>query len=159
MHYPQCNGKGDWALTLTAIDKSGAACIYGAAPGFIIDPNICQGAEEIPGPVACGPKTETFPDQQVAKDAWNSYGPFPVAPGTLLEVVMHGEVNPGDPDLYIRFGQDPKTNAYECRPYLTGAEETLLFGCSCQCGGSPYRCKGIFSRPLFPHGDAYPTTQ
>jgi hypothetical protein len=27
MHYPQCNGQGDWALTLTAIDNSGAACV------------------------------------------------------------------------------------------------------------------------------------
>jgi serine protease len=37
---------------------------------------------------------------------------------------MHGEANPGDPDLYVRFDQDPATNAYDCRPYLTGAEET-----------------------------------
>ncbi|MEX2490205.1 MAG: matrixin family metalloprotease [Nitrospirales bacterium] len=124
MHYPQCNGQGDWALILTAIDKSGAACLYDPAPGFTIDTTICQGAEPIPGPVACGPKTETFADQQVAKNAWNPYGPFPVAPGTLLEIIMHGETNPGDPDLYVRFGQDPQTNVYDCRPYLTGAEET-----------------------------------
>jgi len=124
MHYPQCNGKGDWALTLTAIDTSGAACVYGPAPGFTIDTSICQGAEPTPGPVACGPKTETFTDQHVGKNAWNSYGPFPVAPGTLLEIVMHGETIPGDPDLYVRFGQNPETNAYDCRPYLSGAEET-----------------------------------
>lgn len=124
MHYPQCNGQGDWALTLTAIDKSGAACVYDPAPGFTIDTSICQGAEPTPGPVACGPKTETFADQQVAKNAWNSYGPFPVTPGTLVEIAMHGEQNPGDPDLYVRFDQDPQTNAYDCRPYLSGAEET-----------------------------------
>jgi serine protease len=47
-----------------------------------------------------------------------------VAPGTLLEIVMHGATNPGDPDLYVRFGQKPETNAYDCRPYLSGAEET-----------------------------------
>lgn len=28
MHYPQCNGTGDWSLTLTNYDKSGAASAY-----------------------------------------------------------------------------------------------------------------------------------
>jgi serine protease len=42
MHYPQCNGKGDWSLTLTKQDKNGIACLYGPAPGFTIDPNICK---------------------------------------------------------------------------------------------------------------------
>jgi len=32
MHYPQCNGTGNWSLTLTSYDKSGAASVYGA-PG------------------------------------------------------------------------------------------------------------------------------
>ncbi len=123
MHYPQCNGQGDWALTLTDIDQNGAACIYGPAPGFTIDDMICQGPEEPQGPIACGPKTETFANQHVGKGQWKSYGPFPVSPGTLFEVVMHGEANAGDPDLYVRFDQDPQTNAYDCRPYATGAEE------------------------------------
>ena len=42
MHYPQCNGKGDWSLTLTNFDKNGVACLYKAAPGFTIDPKICK---------------------------------------------------------------------------------------------------------------------
>jgi hypothetical protein len=33
MHYPQCNGTGNWSLTLTNYDKSGAASIYGSAGG------------------------------------------------------------------------------------------------------------------------------
>ncbi|QDG50468.1 matrixin family metalloprotease [Persicimonas caeni] len=28
MHYPQCNGEGDWSLTLTETDKEGAAFFY-----------------------------------------------------------------------------------------------------------------------------------
>ena len=124
MHYPQCNGQGDWSLTLTNIDQNGSACLYGSAQGFTIDSSICQGPEEPVGPVACGPKTETFTGQSVAQNVWKSYGPFPVSPGTIVEVVMHGEGNPGDPDLYVRFNQDPETNAFDCRPYLTGAEET-----------------------------------
>lgn len=31
MHYPQCNGTGDWALTLTSKDISGAQKLYGPA--------------------------------------------------------------------------------------------------------------------------------
>lgn len=124
MHYPQCNGQGDWSLTLTSIDQNGAACLYGPAQGFTIDASICQGPEPIQEPVACGPKTQTFTGQSVAQGAWTEYEPFAVAPGTLIEVVMHGEVNPGDPDLYVRFGQKPETNAFDCRPYLSGAEET-----------------------------------
>jgi hypothetical protein len=41
MHYPQCNGGADWSLSLTLKDKNGAACVYGAAPGFAVDPKIC----------------------------------------------------------------------------------------------------------------------
>lgn len=33
MHYPQCNGTGNWSLTLTSYDKSGAASVYGSAGG------------------------------------------------------------------------------------------------------------------------------
>lgn len=32
MHYPQCNGLGDWSLNLTESDKRGAACLYGPSP-------------------------------------------------------------------------------------------------------------------------------
>jgi hypothetical protein len=124
MHYPQCNGKGDWSLALTNIDNNGAACLYGPAQGFTIDSSICHGPDETTGPIACGPKTESFTGQSVAKNEEKTYGPFVVAPGTLVEVVMHGEANPGDPDLYVRFNQDPTTTAYDCRPYLSGAEET-----------------------------------
>ena len=41
MHYPQCNGGADWSLKLTHMDKNGAACVYGVAPGFNVDPQIC----------------------------------------------------------------------------------------------------------------------
>lgn len=33
MHYPQCNGTGNWTLNLTTLDKQGAASLYGAAGG------------------------------------------------------------------------------------------------------------------------------
>lgn len=41
MHYPQCNGLGDWSLSLTEKDKLGAACLYGPANGSAFDPASC----------------------------------------------------------------------------------------------------------------------
>lgn len=33
----------------------------------------------------------------------------------------------GDADLYVRFGAPPKTDEYDCRPYLVGNDETCEF--------------------------------
>jgi serine protease len=120
MHYPQCNGTGDWSLTLTRTDKNGAACLYGPAPGFTIDTNICNPATPPPTPPACGPKVETF-SGNVATSAQVAHGPFVVTPGARFKASMTGT---GDPDLYVRYDAAPTTTSYDCRPYLTGAVET-----------------------------------
>lgn len=121
MHYPQCNGLGDWSLTLTAKDMNGAACLYGPAPGFTVDPAYCTGD-------AAKTKTETFDSQAVALGEDHHYapsGPFKVKPGTMFTAEMHGSGdNPGDPDLYLKFDDRPSVAMYDCRPYLIGAEET-----------------------------------
>jgi hypothetical protein len=117
MHYPQCNGMGDWSLKLTHRDQNGAACLYGAASGFAIDTAICGD----PGTVA---QTQTFTEQSVAGGAEKQYGPFKVVPGTLFEATMEGVGNAGDPDLYVRFDAEPQRVIYDCRPFLVGADET-----------------------------------
>jgi hypothetical protein len=119
MHYPQCNGGGDWTLTLTAFDQSGAACLYGPAPGFEIDGNICSAPAPGPTPRACGPQVVAL-SGSVEQNEEAPHGPLPVAPGTVLKAEMSGS---GDPDLYVRFGQVPSASEYDCRPYLTGAME------------------------------------
>lgn len=120
MHYPQCNGLGDWTLTLTDLDRNGAACVYGPAPGFTIDPSLdlesCR--EEISSP--CDPQTKVF-QGSVARSEEEPFGPFSVTPGTVFEANMSGS---GDPDLYVRLGRPPTRNGYDCRPYLAGAEES-----------------------------------
>lgn len=120
MHYPYCNGQGDWSLRLTARDQNGAACIYGAARGFTIDRSICD-----PG------------GTQTAVAELHELGPFdialdevlmpidlPVAPGTPFSAMMTGE---GDPDLYVKFDDQALPTNYDCRPYLQGAEEECSF--------------------------------
>jgi serine protease len=126
MHYPQCNGRGDWSLTLTRLDQHGAACIYGAAPGFTIDRVICPsgGPGPAPGPSPAPAQTASFTQQHVDRGAVKVYQAFAVSPGTLFQVKMVGEGNPGDPDIYVRFGGAPTPTRYNCRPYLSGANET-----------------------------------
>jgi hypothetical protein len=109
MHYPQCNGIDSWDLLITAKDAAGAESLYGAPDGTPPDPPVGT------------PVTETF-SGSVARRTWANIGSgFAVAAGTSIEVRMTGS---GDPDLYVRFGSNPTTSTWNCRPYLSGATET-----------------------------------
>lgn len=120
MHYPQCNGAGDWSLMLTAQDQSGAACLYGPASGFTIDTSICTPTVEPPEP-PCSCSQTVNVSGQVASGEEDEHGPYQVVVGSQFTAQMAGT---GDPDLYVRFRQRPTRGSYDCRPYLTGAAET-----------------------------------
>ncbi len=47
------------------------------------------------------------------------------AGATSLTFAMAG--GSGDADLYVRFGQAPTINEYDCRPYAVGNNETCTF--------------------------------
>ncbi len=120
MHYPQCNGLGDWSLTLTHKDKNGAACLYGAAEGFEIDTGVCQ--PEVEDDVEPGTEqVVTMAGESVASQDRDEFGPFAVAPGTVFSATISGT---GDPDLYVRFDLQATRTSYDCRPFLWGAEES-----------------------------------
>ena len=126
MHYPQCHGLGDWSLNLTEKDKSGAACLYGAAVSFHPNMALCVSPPVPPAPPAT-PKTKTFDKQSVALDQEKLYPVFKIKPGTRFEVTMTGRTqSPGDPDLYVQFDDPPDRamRAFACRPYLTGPAES-----------------------------------
>lgn len=130
MHYPQCNGGGDWKLLLTDRDKSGAACVYGPAPGFTIKRDLVpfQCVTPVTPPAAPGaPQTQTFAAQKVARDAAITYGPFAAKPGTVVVAsITRTGSHRGDADLYVNLGRPPDIadREYVCRPFLTGSEET-----------------------------------
>jgi hypothetical protein len=73
--------------------------------------------------IGVGPTGGTTTERtgNVAGGAWNQVGSFPVTAGQNLTVVMSGT---GDPDMFVKFGAQPTTTAYDCRPYETGAAET-----------------------------------
>jgi hypothetical protein len=125
MHYPQCNGRGDWTLNLTDKDKNASACLYGAAAGFTIDKTLVTitCATGPTGNPSGEPKTDAFTGQSVAKGAQKPYGPFDVVPNTALQVEIGGASATGDPDLYVRFGGAPSVTQYDCRPYTEGPAE------------------------------------
>jgi hypothetical protein len=128
MHYPQCNGRGDWSLVLTPRDKNGVACVYGPSPTFTLDPtlvnNVSKCAVSSNQQNNGTPKTDSFPAQTVAKGSTKPYGPFASKPGTPMEVKIGGPTASGDPDLYVKFADRPTVSAYDCRPYTSGATET-----------------------------------
>ncbi len=118
MHYPQCNGQGDWSLTLTHRDKNGTACLYDSAHGFEIDPSVCLPKKS--GNVV----TEKFEGHTVDLNGTRRYGPFEVKPGTTFAANMVGAGStPGDPDLYVKFDALADQLEYDCRPYAVGANE------------------------------------
>jgi serine protease len=124
MHYPQCNGGGDWSLVLTGLDKAGSACLYGK--GSNNPENLAQCIYHAPDAPATGTvETKTFDNQSVAKGAKKQYGPFALKAGSIAQVKMLGVgSNAGDPDLYVRYVGPPDTSSWICRPYLSHANET-----------------------------------
>jgi serine protease len=106
MHYPQCNGTGDWSLILTTKDKAGAVALYGA-------PGSGTGTG---GGTTGTPKTATASGTVAAGGVVN-YAAITVLAGTTFKVAMTGT---GDADLYVNFGSTPTTSTYVCRPYLDG---------------------------------------
>lgn len=57
----------------------------------------------------------------VAQNAWSNVGRWDVVAGERVHIAMKGD---GDADLYVRFGSRPWLSRYDCRPVLTGSEET-----------------------------------
>lgn len=135
MNYPQPGVSVGLKLLLSDRDSNAAACAYGAAPGFSINPALCD-ARPRPAPPPGAPIVKSFADQGVAPGALREYPAFTAKPGSLVRVSMrpHGDRS-GDPDLYVRLGQKPQVRpaAFTCRPFLTGALET----CEIDAGAAP----------------------
>ena len=77
-------------------------------------------ANALIGVTSTGGSTENY-NGTVAKSAWKHYGPFTVEAGSKVRAVMTGS---GDADLYVKFGAQPTSSSYDCRPYAGSSNET-----------------------------------
>lgn len=48
-------------------------------------------------------------------------------PSGASNLVIKTSGGSGDSDLYVKFGSNPTTSSYDCRPYRTGTSETCRF--------------------------------
>ncbi len=68
------------------------------------------------------------------------YGPFEVLPGSLFVVNMTGD---GDADLYVRYGTEPTTDAFNCRPFLGGSSESCRVSLPAEVGTAYIMVRGF----------------
>lgn len=76
------------------------------------------------GDAACAATPVTFNDNNItlSGSTWKHYAAFTVTPGTTLTAAL--DVTAKNPDLYVRWGSQPTTSSWTCRPYLgTGTDE------------------------------------
>jgi serine protease len=69
--------------------------------------------------LAAGTAKKLSTSGALAKGKWAEHA-MQVAPGTAFVAAMTGT---GDPDLYVRYGAQPTTTTWDCRPYTSGASE------------------------------------
>jgi serine protease len=95
---------------------------------------VASGAEPLPpnppGPPPPPPATEIFNGQtitpiDVPRNEWVRYELIVPNGGTNLLFAMYGGT--GDADIYVRYGNEPTTTAFDCRPFSFGNNETCFF--------------------------------
>ncbi|MFL5357678.1 M20/M25/M40 family metallo-hydrolase [Archangium sp.] len=66
-----------------------------------------------------------------------------VIPSGVSSVVFNQAGGTGDADMYVRFGSQPTTSTYNCRPYLSGNAESCTI--SAPSAGTWYACSYAYS--------------
>lgn len=117
------------ALYATAEDKGAAGYdnFYGwgivkaKAAHDYLTANGCSGSGGTPP----GSGGATFPNLSATTGQWlrGSY----TIPAGVSQVTFQISGGSGDADLYVRYGSEPTTTSYGCRPYLTGNNEVCTF--------------------------------
>lgn len=65
--------------------------------------------------------------EMVAEDETRTYATEELPAGEFTVTLAHTEANPGgDADLYVRVGEGPTMEEYDCRPWETGSDEVCV---------------------------------
>lgn len=132
-HHPSCtNDEIRTVLNTTAEDLGSAGRDVAYGYGLVqakdaidyISANGCGGSVTPPPPTGSGELTNgvTETDLSGAQGAELNYTMAVPAGATDLNFAMAG--GSGDADLYVKFGSEPTTSSYDCRPYATGNNES-----------------------------------
>jgi len=108
---------GTYTVTETVTDSGGLTGTKSASV------TVSGGGGSCGGTVLCSGTAVALPS--VAKSSWSSTYTMPVTAGHTVTFTISGGT--GDADLYVRAGSAPTTSSYNCRPYLTGNNETCTF--------------------------------
>lgn len=129
-NHPQCTAAQIRnALNATAEDRgsSGRDTSYGwgivkakAAHDYLTN-NGCGGGDNGGGDGGGA----TFPNLSASYGQWLR-GSYQI-PSGVSSVTFQISGGSGDADLYIRYGSQPTTSSYNCRPYLVGNNEVCTF--------------------------------
>ncbi|MDQ3297806.1 MAG: serine protease [Myxococcota bacterium] len=127
----------DTRATIIAIHNGGIADQYNFATPIVDTPlaDFVGGAPTPPPPVDDPPATPPAPTPTPADGGNLVYFSETITGGQWLEgyyfdvtgsirVTLSGT---GDVDLYVRRGAAPTSSTFDCRPYVTGSDETCSF--------------------------------
>jgi serine protease len=113
------------ALNVTAQDRGtagrdnsfGFGIVQAKAANDLLTNNGCDGS----GGGGTPGGGSTFPNLSAATNQWLR-GSYQI-PAGVAQITFQISGGSGDADLYVRYGSQPSTSAYTCRPYLSGNNE------------------------------------
>ena len=112
------SANGTYTVTETVTDSGGLSSTKSASVTV-----SGGGGGSCGGTVLCSGTAVALPS--VSTSSWSSTYTMPVTAGHTVTFTISGGT--GDADLYVRAGSAPSTSSYNCRPYLTGNNETCTF--------------------------------
>ncbi|WP_394222844.1 S8 family serine peptidase [Alteromonas gracilis] len=135
-YFPQCsNNQIRNALNATAKDKGSAGRdnFYGyglmqlADAYNYLNTNGCAGGGTGGGGSEPGvePVSGQLTDLSGTRTNWDRY--TWTIPEGVTQMTIRTSGGTGDADLYVKFGSQPETNSYDCRPYQNGNDEICTF--------------------------------
>ena len=94
------------------------------SPNLLLNMNFGAGTPPPPPPPGGGQLNngDSVANLSGSTGSWQYFTIDVPAGATNLQVVMSG--GSGDADLYLRFGSQPTTSSYDCRPYSSGNNES-----------------------------------